>query len=138
MAEFIFKDMLKENGLDGNFTVSSAATNPWGVPSPINPSARRKLLSVGIDPGGRVSQMLCRMHGEQFDYIIGMDHSNLDDMRRILGCNSRSKIYRLLEFDGSTEDIADPYYTGDFDQCYRDICRGLTAFLDYLRENNLI
>ena len=134
MAEFIFKNMLRKEYLEDCFLVESKATNTWGIGNPVNPDAREKLLSVGIDPGRKRSSLLKKEDYGKYDYIIGMDDSNIRDMKRILGGDPEKKIYKLLSFADDPGDVADPYYTENFDICYDDIMRGLGGFLEHCKK----
>ena len=95
MAEFVFKDMLEKRYLSYEFNVASAATNSFGLGSRVNPDARRKLLSVGIDPGEKRSALLSKRDYKKYDYIIGMDYSNYRDMQRIMGKDPDKKLFLL-------------------------------------------
>lgn len=136
MAEFVLKDMVRRRGLEYNFIISSSATSTeeiWnGVGNPVYLPARAVLESHGIDPGGkRAVQLKARDYGK-YDLFIGMDSANIRNMTRILGGDKDNKIHKLMEYTGSSADVSDPWYTRDFDRCYKDIYAGCEALLNSL------
>ena len=82
-------------------------------------------------------QILEKMEYDDYDYLIGMDAANIRNMTRIAGGDREGKIYKLLTFAGSSRDVADPWYTGDFDATYDDVIKGCSALLEYIRKNDL-
>ena len=145
MAEYVFKDMVKTRGLDANFYIDSAATSTEEIGNGVHHGTRRKLKAEGIPCGNhrklKAEGIPCGNHRavqmrrsdyEKYDYLIGMDTWNIRNMLRILGEDSQKKVYRLLDFSDSPRDIADPWYTGNFDVTYEDIVEGCRAFLKYL------
>lgn len=136
MAEFVLKDMVQKRGMADRFYIASAATSSeeiWnGVGNPVYPPARENLKEHGIDCGGKRAVLLQRSDYEEYDYLIGMDSANIRNMHRILGGDADGKIYKLLSFAGSERDIADPWYTGNFDATYSDVVEGCTALLKRL------
>ena len=132
MAEFIMKALVQEAGLADQFQIDSAATIPDETGNPVYPPARKKLLEYGIDPAGKTARQLRKEDYEAYDLLIGMEEANLRDMRRICGGDPAGKIHSLLSFAGRQEDIADPWYTGEFQRTYDDVlegCQGLLAAL---------
>ena len=134
MAEFIFKDMLACRGMSDNFYVASAATSTeeiWnGIGNPVYPPARRKLLEQGIPCGQHAARQMTRADYDRFDLLIGMDRSNLRTMQRICGGDPDGKLHLLLDFtDRQGEEVADPWYTGDFDVVWEDLLEGCQALL---------
>ena len=136
MAEFVMKDLVHKAGLEDRFQIDSAATSTeeiWnGVGNPVYPPARRELAKHGISCGGKRAVLLRKEDYGRYDLIIGMDHNNLRNMRRILGDDPAGKIKLLLDYTDRPGDIADPWYTGDFTQTWEDIlhgCRGLLTEL---------
>ncbi len=128
MAEFVMKDLVKKAGLDARFHIESAATSTEEIGNPVYPQARRKLAEHGIGCAGKTSRQLVKADYGRYDLLIGMDQANLRNMRRICGGDPEGKIHLLLEYDGRAGDVADPWYTRDFDAAWRDIqagCRGL-------------
>ena len=130
MAEFIFKDMVSKAGLLDQFEIVSAATSREEIGNPVHPGTRRILDSLGISSRGKCAVQTTKKEYAYYDYIIGMDSWNVRNMLRIYGGDPDEKIYKLLDFTGSSGDVADPWYTGDFDATYRDVYAGCTALLD--------
>ena len=133
MAEFVFRQMLKERGLDKKISVESGATSTEELGNPVHPGTRRKLNSVGVpmDPNKR-SWQISKLDYSRYDMLIGMDSMNVSNMRRMLGGDPENKICKLLDFTGRSRDIADPWYTGNFDETYADVVEGCKALMDYL------
>lgn len=141
MCQFVFQKMVEDRGLAQQFLIRSSATSTeeiWnGIGNPVYPPAREELKKHGISCEGKRAVQLKRSDYDEYDYFIGMDQYNVRNIERITG-RSGEKIRMLLEFCGSQETIPDPWYTGDFESTYRDIVRGCSAFLDYLKENGEI
>ncbi len=132
MAEFVMKDMVQKAGLEQQFYIKSAATSTEEIGNPVYPPARRKLAEHGIDCSGKTARQLKHSDYEQFDLLIGMDAANLRNMRRICGGDAAAKMHLLLEFADRPGDVADPWYTGDFEATWQDVeagCRGLLKIL---------
>ena len=131
MAEFVMKDLVKKAGLEKEFLIESAATSTEEIGNPVYPPARRKLAEHGIDCSGKTARQLQRGDGERYDLLIGMDRANLRNMRRI--CGGDGKIHLLMEYAGKPDrEVADPWYTGDFEATWQDVlagCRGLLKSL---------
>ena len=132
MAEFVMKDLVQRAGLENEFFISSAATSTeeiWnGVGNPVYPPAKRELARHGISCSGKRAVLLKKEDYDRYDLIIGMDHNNLRNMKRILGDDPEGKISLLLDYTDRRGDIADPWYTGDFSKTWDDIlegCKGL-------------
>ena len=133
MAEFVMKELVKEAGLEEEFTIESAACTREELGNPVYPPARRKLAEHGIDCTGKTARLLTRGDYTRFDLWIGMDGENLWDMRRICGGDPEKKLHLLMEYAGRPgTEVADPWYTRDFDATWRDVedgCRGLLESL---------
>ena len=131
MAEFVMKDLVKKAGLEKEFLIESAATSTEEIGNPVYPPARRKLAEHGIDCSGKTARQLQRGDGERYDLLIGMDRANLRNMRRI--CGGDGKTHLLMEYAGKPDrEVADPWYTGDFEATWQDVlagCRGLLKSL---------
>lgn len=129
MAEFVMKDMVKKAGLYEQFQIESAATSTEEIGNPVYPPARRKLAEHGIGCAGKTARQLTAADYRAFDLLVGMDRANLRNMRRICGGDPEGKIRLLLDFtDRPGGEVADPWYTGDFEAAWRDVedgCRGL-------------
>ncbi|MBE5742053.1 MAG: low molecular weight phosphotyrosine protein phosphatase [Clostridiales bacterium] len=133
MAEFVFKKLIKERGLEDKFTVSSSATSTeeiWdGVGNPVYPPAKRELLKHGITCEGKRAVQLKKSDYENYDLFICMDSANVRNAIRILDGDKQGKVKKLLSFLGSDGDVADPWYSGNFEIAYQDIYRGCVALL---------
>lgn len=134
MAEFVLKDMVKKRGLEKEFYIVSSATCTEEIGNDIHRGTRNKLTEMQIPFTKRQAVQLTKADCENFDYILTMDKNNLRDIRRIAGGECENA-HLLLEFTGENRDIADPWYTGNFDATYDDVVRGCEAFLTYLEEN---
>lgn len=132
MAEFVFRDLVQKRGLGERFSVASAATSTEELGNPVHPGTRRRLEREGISTYGKTAVQLCRRDYQKYDYLIGMEQRNLRGMLRILGEDPEEKVRRLLDFTDSPRDIADPWYTGDFDRTYDDVLEGCQGLLAYL------
>lgn len=137
MAEFIFKDMAKKRGLDGEFLVKSAATSTEeiynGIGNPVYPPAKKELEKHGLSCDGKRAVQLKNSDYDNYDYFIGMDSANIRNMNRIFGGDPKNKISRLLDYTGMKDDVADPWYSGRFDTAYRDIYDGCAALIEFLK-----
>lgn len=128
MAEFVMKDLVKKAGLESQFHIESAATSREEIGNPVYPPARRKLAEHGISCEGHAARQLTKQDHEDYDLLIGMDQANLRNMYRICGGNFFDKISLLMDHTDHPGDVADPWYTGDFEATWRDVlagCRGL-------------
>jgi len=131
MAEFVMKDLLKKEGIDA--FVASAATSTEEIGNPVHYGTRKKLLEYGISTEGKFAVQLTKSDYIKYDYIIGMDTANIRNILRIFGNDPEYKVHKLLSFAGEGGDIADPWYTGNFDETYDDILRGCKAFLKEIK-----
>ena len=138
MAEFVFKKMVKDRGLDGMFLVTSSATSTEELGNPVYPPARRELLSHGISPDGKYSVQLSRSDYSKYDMFIGMDSANIRNMHRMFGQDPDFKISKLLDHTDRGGDVADPWYTGDFGTTYRDVVDGCAALLEEILKGDMI
>ena len=130
MAEFVMKWLVKEAGREGEFEISSAATSTEEIGNPVYPPARRKLAEHGIASDGKHARQITRRDYQYYDLIVGMDQWNLRNMRRMLGGDPDDKICLLMDYTDRPGDVADPWYTGDFEATWRDVlegCRGMLA-----------
>ena len=135
MAEYIMKELVKREGVASDWEIESAAVSREEIGNPVYPPARRKLAEYGIRSDGHHARRIERSDYEKYDYLIGMDQSNIRNMTRIAGGDPEKKIYKLMEFTGSGRDVADPWYTGDFEATYRDVSEGCQALLEKLKGN---
>ena len=138
MAEMIFVQMLKAQGLEHEFMVASRATSDEeiirGVGNPLYPPARAELARRGIPILPHRAKQLVRADYDAYDWIIGMDRSNMQAMHRLFGSDPDQKLFKLLSFAGREGDVADPWYSGRFDIAYDDISAGCAGLLAYLGE----
>jgi len=134
MAEFVMKDLVQKRGLSDRICVASAATSTEELGNPVHPGTRRKLQEHGIRCNGKTARQLTRGDYAEYDLLIGMDEYNMRNMRRMLGGDPEGKLYKLLSFCQSRADVADPWYTGDFDETWRDVVRGCEALLAELEK----
>ena len=132
MAEMILRDMVRRRGLEAEFVIASAATSTEEIGNPVYPPARRMLASHGIDCGGKRAVQLCRADYDRYDWLLGMEAANIRRMRAICGGDPEGKNARLLDGTPNPRDIADPWYTGDFQSTWDDLVEGCTALLDRL------
>jgi len=133
MAEFVMKDLVKKAGLESEFLIESAATSTEEIGNPVYPPARRKLAEHGIDCAGKTARQLKNEDYGQYDLLIGMDRANLRNMHRICGGDFNSKMHLLMEFTGRPGDVADPWYTGDFETTWQDVLAGCGGLLQTVK-----
>lgn len=133
MAEFVFKDMLKKENMNTEIEVSSAATSTYEIGNPVHIGTKNRLAKEGISVKGKVARKLTK-NDIDYDYIIGMDESNIRDIQHILGTDTKNEIKKLLEYAGEDRDIRDPWYTGNFDETYDDIVLGCNALLELIKK----
>ena len=138
MSEFILKDLTAKRGLASEFEIASAATSREEIGNPVYPPAQRKLREHGIDCSGKRARQMTRADYEKYDYLLAAESYNIRNMLRITGGDPDRKMHRLLDFSDRPRDIADPWYTGDFETTWRDIEEGCKAFLAELERNGKI
>lgn len=131
MAEFVMRDLLEKQGIH-DIETTSAATSSEEIGNPVHPGTRRKLAEHGIRCDGKTARRLTRADYAHYDLIIGMDAYNLRNMQTLFGGDPDHKLHKLLSFCGEGGDVADPWYTGDFEQTWQDISRGCQALMDHL------
>ena len=130
MAEFVMKDLVAKAGLADKFYIESAAASTEEIGNEVYPPARRKLAEHGIGCKGKTARQMTRRDYERFDLLVGMDSWNLRNMKLICGGDGEEKIHRLLDFTGRPGDVADPWYTGDFEATWRDVLEGCQCLLE--------
>lgn len=142
MAEFIMKSIISERGLSDRFYIASAATSTeeiWnGVGNPVYPPAKRELAKHGISCEGKRAVQITKADYGKYDYILGMEERNIRNILRIVGKDPEHKIKLLLDYSNHPRDIADPWYTGNFESTYRDVVEGCEGFLLYLEREGRI
>lgn len=132
MAEFVMKYLVGKTGADERFFIASAATSTEEIGNPVYPPARRKLAEHGIGCAGKTARQMTAADYREYDLLIGMDSANLRNMRRICGGDPEGKIRLLMDFTDRPGDVADPWYTGDFETTWRDISAGCRGLLEWL------
>lgn len=130
MAEFVMKDLVEKRGISDLFVIASAATSTEEIGNDVHHGTKRILTRMGVPFERRAARRLRSSDAQAWDYLIGMDEANVRNMRRMLDADCHDRIFKLMEFAGSYDDVADPWYTGDFETTYDDVlagCRGLLA-----------
>lgn len=133
MAEFVMKDLVRKAGRAAEFSIASAATSTEELGNPVYPPARRMMAAHGIDCTGKTARQLRKADYAQYDYLIGMDQANFRNMQRMCGGDPDGKIHLLLDFTDRPGQVADPWYTGDFQATWEDVlegCEGLLRHID--------
>lgn len=168
LAHLYFQDLVKKQGLGQVFMVDSAATSYEEIGNPVHPGTRRKLQEAGISCAGKTARHMEKEDYREFDYLIGMDQANIRNMMRIVGGDPEKKIYKMMEFakgapsqnvsaqdmlgqnapnlntfsrnplGHEARDVADPWYTGDFEATWRDVTEGCNGLLEFLRKKHQI
>ena len=134
MAEFIFKHLVDEAGLSGEYEIASSATSTEEIGNPVYPPARLELSKHGISCEGKRSVQLRPSDLSKYDLFIGMDSANIRNIHRMLGEGAKGKVYKMMSFVGSDADVADPWYCGGFDKTYEDCYVACKALLTYLEQ----
>ena len=132
MAEFVLKDMVKKRGIADDFFIESRATSIEEIGNGVHHGTTRKLAQYGISTAGKTAIQLRKSDYEKYDMLICMDSWNVRNTMRIIGSDKDEKVTKLLSFAGEGGDIADPWYTGNFDDTYDDVLRGCEGLLSYL------
>lgn len=139
MAEFVMKDMVQKRGLNGNFFIESAATTNEELGNPVHRGTAHVLDGLGIDYSAKRARRITSPDYDAFDLIVGMDEENMRDMMRAFKNDPAGKVHKMLEFaeepaarGGRVRDVADPWYTGNFDETYDDVRAGCTGILSWL------
>ena len=134
MAEFLFKKMVKEKGKESEYLIKSSATSYEELSNPVHPGTRRILNSMGIDCSGKHAEKLMKADYNKYDYFVCMDERNYKNMLYIFGEDKENKCYKLLNFTDKKGDVADPYWTGDFNATLYDVELGLNGLYDFLEK----
>ena len=138
MAEFVMKDIVKKNGLEDCFEIASCATSREEIGNSVHYGTRKKLREHNISCEGKRARQLVREDINKYDYLLCADSRNVINTMRRVNSNDSTRILRLLDYTDHPRDIADPWYTDNFDITYDDVVEGCTAFLDYVKkEHNL-
>ena len=134
MAEFVMKDFVQKAGLADQFQIASATTSTEEIGNSVYPPAHRKLAEHGISCAGKTARQLTKADYVQYDLLIGIDRANIRNMNRICGGDPDGKIKLLLSFTDRPGDVADPWYTGDFDATWRDVLEGCQGLMRSITE----
>ena len=132
MAEFVMKDLVEKNGVSEEFEIASAATSTEEIGNPVYPPAKRKLNEHGISCEGKTARQMTKEVYTYYDYIIAMDRINIRNMTKFAGNDPDNKISLLMDFTSHLKDVADPWYTGDFETTWNDVYEGCVGILNRL------
>ena len=135
MAEAVMKHLIEKEGLSSKVKVDSAATSSWHIGDPPHRGTQSKLNEYGISTTGMKGRQLQKEDFEAFDYIIGMDNSNVENICQMLGQPNHPKIFRFLDITSHKKDVPDPYYTGDFQETYDLVEEGCKTLLQKIKKD---
>lgn len=136
MAEAIFRDVIAKEGLTNKITVDSAGTSDWHIGKPPHEGTLAKLEELKVSSEGMYGRQLEMSDLEKFDYIVGMDESNISNIREMLKEPEHPKIFRFLDLTDLQKDVPDPYFTGDFDETHQLIVQGSEALLAKIKNEH--
>lgn len=137
MAEYLFRDKIEKLGLSSQFHIASAATSTEELGNPPHHGTQKILSDLGISCYGKRAVQIKKKDYDSYDFIIGMDDRNIQNMQRIFGSDPKHKIYKFLDFSENPRNIADPWYTGNFKRTYEDIQEAGETFLAYLEKEQM-
>ena len=132
MAEFLFKDFVEKKGESANYLVKSSATSSEELGNPVHYGTRAVLDRLNISYAGKRAVKLTAKDYNDYDYFIGMDGANVKNMQRLFNGDPLKKVSMLLDYANESRDVADPWWTGDFEQTYLDVKRGVESLYEYL------
>ncbi len=132
MAEYVMKHLVQRAGREAEFEIDSAGTSREELGNGVHYGTRRKLAQMGVPCGDHRARQMTKADYEKYDLLVGMDSANIRNMQRICGGDPEGKIRKLLAYTGRSDDVADPWYTGDFDATWRDVLAGCTALLEQI------
>lgn len=132
MAEFVMKDIVNKAGMSEKFHIASCATSTEEIGNPVHYGTKRKLAEVGISCEGKRAVQLTKKDYDEYDMLIAMDEMNIRNIMRIIKSDPKNKVSLLLAHSDENRSIADPWYTGNFDNTYNDILKGCTALFEEL------
>lgn len=138
MAEFLFRDYVRKKGLEDHFHIESAATSYEEIGNRVHHGTRRILDSLGIDCSEKRARRMTKADYLDYDYLIGMDEENIRNMYRFYDNDPDGKIIQFLDYSRHPRAIADPWYTGNFEETYQDIKEGCESFLEHLKKEGII
>ena len=136
MAEFVMKHLVEERGLQDQFEIASAATSTEEIGNPVYPPARHKLAEHGINCEGKGARVMTREDFNYYDHIVVMDNENLQSIKWLFGKDKDHKVRLLLDFTNRPGEVADPWYTGDFEATWRDVLEGCKGLLEFVKKCN--
>lgn len=137
MAEFVMKDLVRKAGLEKQFQIDSAATSTEEIGNLVYPPARKKLKEHGIDCAGKTARQLRNSDYDDYDLLIGMDNANLRNMHRICGGDYAGKLHLLMDYTDRPGEVADPWYTDDFEATWKDVLEGCRGLLDKITKEDV-
>lgn len=126
------KDIVEKVGLSHEFEIASAATSTYEIGNPVYPPARQKLAEHGIDCKGKTARQITKKDYDYYDYIVAMDQSNIRNLKNMLSNDPQGKISLLMDYTSRPADVADPWYTGDFQATWDDVSEGCEALLKFI------
>ena len=126
------KDIVDKAGLSHEFEIASAATSTYEIGNPVYPPARQKLAEHGIDCKGKTARQITKKDYDYYDYIVAMDQSNIRNLKNMLSNDPQGKISLLMDYTSRPADVADPWYTGDFQATWDDVSEGCKALLTFI------
>ena len=138
MAQFVLQDMVNKRGLAWQFEIDSAATSREEIGNGVHHGTRSKLAEMGVPCGEHRAVQVTTKDYEYYDYLLIMDENNRRNLMRIIGRDPNEKVHGLLDFSKHPRDIADPWYTGNFDITYDDVVEGCESFIQWLKETDKI
>ena len=136
MAEYVMRDLVRQAGLEDQVQVASSATSREELGNPVYPPARRKLAEHGIACEGHAARQMTAADYDRFDLLIGMDQNNLRNMNRICGGDPQHKLRMLMDYTDRPGEVADPWYTGDFERTWQDVLAGCQGLLEQLESRD--
>ncbi len=134
MAEAVFRNMVEKEGLSDKIYISSSATSYEEIGNPVHVGTKKKLAEKGISSEGLYSTKLKKSDICEYDYIFTMDENNMNNIKREFGSIDRKKVMKLLDLTDNSRDIADPWYTGNFDDTYNDILEGCSVLMEKIKK----
>ena len=134
MAEFVMKDLVRRKGEENEFFIASAATSREELGNGVYPPVKRILAAMGIDCSGKRARQVTKADYAEFDYIVCMDKNNMRNIKYIIPSDPENKIFMLLSLTETPRDVADPWYTGDFDITKDDVLRGCNALYKHIKK----
>ena len=136
MAEFLMKDKVEKLGESDKFLIASAGTSSEELGNPVHYGTRRVLDRLGISCVGKRATKLSVKDYDKYDYFVGMDEANRRNMKFLFGGDKENKVSCLMDYTSRPREVADPWWTGDFEETYQDIKEGLDAFYEFLKKEN--